>query len=465
MRKKKSLFGTDGIRGIPGCYPLTAEVLQKIGFILGKYIFEKKKDTPMLKQNLVLMNHDSRQSHTSIENELSFGLHASGCTLKYAGMLPTSAISAILQKEDSNYIGGITISASHNSSQFNGMKFFDAFGKKLTHLQETKIEDLFFQINDFKVQNRTSSENIKTSIDTQIKKQYYQFLVSHFENNDFQNHLFVFDCANGASSEIVPAIFQHFKADVCMLNHRPSGNNINDNQSSIVNTDYIINTVREKNAHAGCFFDGDADRVILVDELGNILDGEYLLSIIAQYLQKKNQLKHSAIAISDLFNLGFREWMQSNNIKTHLSGVGDQKIYEKMIQLNLVLGGEPSGHIILKELLSTGDGILVACYVLWICFCQNKKKLSYYFKQFSKYPQIQLNLKVNFTPPLASVKALQNEINQAENSLNQHGRVIIRYSGTEPILRIFVEDQSHALAEKIANRIYSVAQANIPLSQ
>lgn len=454
--EKKAIFGTDGIRAVAGEPPLIEEELKNIGFAAGSLLKKKFKGTITDSNSKIIIARDTRGSGPWIEKALSEGLLSSGCKALSCGVLPTSSVAVLLKKN--RFLGGVVVSASHNPPQFNGVKFFTAMGEKIPESWEREIEQNLEILNGL----RTSPlEETKIEIIKEAKDQYIRFLKESLPQNfSLTGVKWVIDCANGAVSDLAPEVFKSFGAELIAIHHEPDGKNIN-LKSGALHLDSLREAVVREKAKGGCAFDGDADRVLFIDEEGSIVDGDLLLGLSAQYLKEKGLLKNNCVVTTVMANLIFFQKMKELDIQVFTAPVGDRSVSEMIESSGAILGGEQSGHIIFKEFLPTGDGMLTALKILSI-LAEKKQKLSYYAKAYPKAPQILLNLKVKEKISIETFPDFKAEIVKAEQALAANGRILIRYSGTEPILRIMLEGNSKAQIEKIGNDLLNFAKKVLP---
>lgn len=449
MNKNSKLFGTDGIRELAGKFPLTQSALLSLGEVSGK-VLKRMAASPSSK---ILFARDTRQSGEWIEKALSLGLKKGGCQSFSCGVLPTAAVSALL-KTLKTFLAGVVISASHNPAQFNGIKFFSADGNKIPDAWERDIEFAFAKI---------CSRPLRVGYQSAIKPYpyasslYLQFLKSTLPADfSLKGVRWVLDCANGAASKIAPEIFCSLGAELKIIQAKPNGKNINLHCGALYPQSLQREVLKFK-AAGGCAFDGDADRVQFVDEKGRLMNGDILLDLLASFLKKNGELKNETVVTTVMANFGFYKKMEEKGIKVITTAVGDRAVSDAMKKYKTSLGGEQSGHIIFSKFLPTGDGILTALQVL--CAVRaNGQRLSSYTDTFPKYPQILLNVKVKEKIPIEEVPELKNAISRAEKEINRHGKILVRYSGTEPLLRIMVQGESQAEIKKVAKSLAQTAK-------
>lgn len=444
-------FGTDGVRGKANTYPITAEIALKLGKAAA--IVLKNKDN---KKPLFLIGKDTRLSGYMLEYALTSGLTSMGADVLLVGPIPTPAVAHLTRSFAAD--AGIMISASHNPSDDNGIKFFDNKGFKLADEIEEQIEGLMFS-SEIKSDHVTSKDIGRVHRIDDAQGRYIEFAKNTINNISLKGKKIVLDCANGASYKVAPLIFKELGAEVIVLFNEPDGNNINKGCGAL-NPDVIKNAVIENKADIGITLDGDADRVILLDEKGKIIDGDYILAIAALDMLEKKGLKKNTVVVTHYSNLAFDNLIKKNNGKIVRTQNGDRYVIDEMKKGGYNLGGEFSGHIIFLDHNSTGDGIIAALQMLRV-MQMKKKKLSELSSILKKYPQIIVNVKVKEKKPLDKIISVVREIKKAENILKEKGRHIIRYSGTENIARIMIEGEDELLIKKLANNIATTIKKEV----
>ncbi len=454
--EKKEIFGTDGIRAVAGESPLTEEELKNIGFAAGSFLQNKFKETMNDFNAKIIIARDTRDSGPWIEKALAEGLSKSGCQALSCGVLPTSSVAVLLKRNC--FLGGAVISASHNPPDFNGVKFFTAQGEKIPESWEREIEQ---NLEVLAGQAPSLFKETKVEIFEKAKEQYVESLKKSLPQNfSLKGVKWVIDCANGAVSNLATEVFNSLGAELIAIHHSPDGKNIN-LKSGALYLECLRETVLREKTDGGCAFDGDADRVLFVDEEGAVVDGDVLLGLSAQILKEKGLLKNNCVVTTVMANLIFFQKMKELDIQVLTAPVGDRSVSEMLESSGAILGGEQSGHIIFKELLPTGDGMFTALKVLSM-LKEKKQKLSYFTKAYPKAPQILLNLKVKEKIPIESLPDFQAAVVNAEKFLGANGRILIRYSGTEPILRIMIEGSSKSQIEKIGSGLLEFAKKGLP---
>ena len=408
------------------------------------------------KGNGVLIGRDTRESCNRIFKALQKGINSAGIKVIDLGIVPTPAVAYLLKKN--NYQAGIVISASHNPYLDNGIKFFSSKGTKLPDKIENKLEkNLVRYINEKKVLNK--SLKIRNVSGKKLIKQYVDFLVSLMPKNSLKNKTIAIDCANGASYKIAPEVLKKLSAKVIVINNKPTGKNINLNCGAL-HPEQVAEVVKKEKAFCGFAFDGDADRVISVDDKGIIRDGDFFLGVVAKYLKDNNKLKNNTLVTTVMANLGLLKATKQIKINVVTSKVGDRYVYENLKKYKAIIGGEQSGHIIFKQLLDTGDGIVSALQLLNILVKENKT-LSQMCSWIKKYPQVLINEKVVEKIPLDKLLKTTKYIKQIEKELGDNGRVLVRYSGTENLLRVMLEGKDKKEIKQMANNIINLAKEEI----
>ena len=420
------LFGTDGVRGMAG-EKLTAMVAMKLAMAAGIY-FRKYSVT-----NKILVGKDTRRSGYMIENAIVSGLTAVGYDVRQIGPMPTPAIAFLT--EDLRCDAGIMISASHNDYHDNGIKFFDKRGNKLGEKIEEQIERIYYDdelINEHQAKNMNIGQSKR--IDDVIGRYIVHIKNSMPKSMTLNNLRVVLDVANGAAYKVAPTVFSELGADVITLNDKPNGRNINESCGAL-HPQKLGEEVRRLRADIGFAFDGDADRIVVVDEKGEIVHGDKLIGVLAKHLKDQDRLTNNGIVATVMSNQGLKDFLESEEIELFRCNVGDKYVLEVMQKEGLNLGGEQSGHIILSDYAKTGDALAAALQVVAYILRQ-KKKASEVLNPFELYPQLLENIKIKKKIPLDEIKGYDKLI----KSLEDEGfRPLIRYSGTENLLRVLLE--------------------------
>lgn len=441
----RKLFGTDGIRGVPNKEPLTLENILELGRAIA-YIFKDfNNDT---EQNIVI-GYDTRLSCPMIESALAAGIISMGANVLSTGVLPTPAIAFITN--DMRADAGIVISASHNPYTDNGIKIFDAMGYKLSDELEKKIEEVMF--TDVLKNNLSSPDKIGQIRDiSDAKSRYIVFAKKSFPKElSLKGIRIVLDCANGAAYKVAQNIFKELGAELFFVDITPNGTNINDECGALY-PENISEKVKKYRADIGISLDGDADRVILIDENGAIIDGDYIMAMIAINMKANKTLNKNTIVTTPMSNLGLKKALEKYDISVVEAEVGDRYVVNSMKEHKFNFGGEQSGHMIFLDHTTTGDGIIAALQVLSFMIEKNKP-LSELIQVMEKYPQILRNIKVNKKTPFQELPKFFKRYKEIEAELIDSGRIFIRYSGTESLARIMMEADDKNKIEKYADEL------------
>ncbi|MEZ7734798.1 phosphoglucosamine mutase [Gemella sp. 27098_8_149] len=441
MRK---YFGTDGIRGIAG-ESLTADLSFKVGKALGKLLTEKKEHPK------VVIGRDTRISCDMIEQALTAGLTSTGVNVMTVGTIPTPAIAYLTKTIETD--SGIMISASHNPYQDNGIKIFGPDGFKLTDEQELEIESLID--NSEQIKNASFEKIGKLYGGSELSQKYVQHIKQSI-SGDLSDIKIALDCANGATTGVAPYIFGDLEADIETIGCQPNGININDNVGS-TKIDTISTFVRENNVDVGFAFDGDGDRVLAVDANGNIVDGDKIMFILAKHLKEQGELKDNMVVSTVMSNIGFYKAIEENGLQSVKTAVGDRYVVEEMRKNDYSLGGEQSGHIVLMNYATTGDGILTAVKLANI-IKSTGKSLEELASEVSIYPQKLVNIKVIDKKAAMEDSEILAECEKVEKELEGNGRILLRASGTENLIRVMVEASSDELTDKYCEQVAKIVR-------
>jgi phosphoglucosamine mutase len=443
----KKLFGTDGVRGVANQDPMTSEMAMRIGRAAA-HVFRDSS-----RRHRIVIGKDTRLSGYMIESALTSGLCSMGIDVLLIGPVPTPGIAFLTRSLRAD--AGVVISASHNPYEDNGIKFFGRDGFKLPDELEEKMEDLIFSGTIDAIRPTAEEIGKATRIDDAIGR-YNEFVKSSIPRGlDLAGLRIVVDSANGAAYKIGPRILTELGADVISLYDQPNGMNINQGCGSL-HPEVISRAVVANRAHLGVAFDGDADRLILCDENGTVIDGDAVMAICALHLMKHGKLKHNTLVATVMSNLGLELAMREAGGKLVRASVGDRYVMEKMIGGGYNLGGEQSGHIIFMDHNTTGDGLISALQVLAI-MKQTDKPLSQLAACMKTYPQTLVNVKVRERRDLESMPEIAGRMAEISKKLEGTGRLLVRYSGTEPKVRVMIEGEDEQeikqLAEELAGLI------------
>lgn len=439
-------FGTDGVRGVAN-EELTPELAFKLGRF-GGYIL--MQHAPEIEHPRVLVARDTRISGQLLETALISGLLSVGIEVMQLGVVPTPAVSYLTRTQ--NAVAGVMISASHNPAQDNGIKFFGADGFKLSDDQEEEIEALLDSENDDLP--RPSTEGLGTVDEfPEGTIKYIQFLQTTIAN-DLEGISVCIDAANGATAPLINQLFADLETDFYTMGDRPNGLNINDGVGS-THPEVLQEFVKEKGAQVGLAFDGDGDRLIAVDENGELVDGDKIMFICGKHLKSKGRLVDNTIVSTVMSNLGFHKAIEENGMVALKAQVGDRYVVEEMRKGNYTLGGEQSGHIVFLNLNTTGDGLLSAVQLLSV-MKETGKTLSELAAEVTIYPQKLVNIRVRDKHTVMDEPEVKAIIESVESEMNGDGRILVRPSGTEPLLRVMAEASTHEKVDTYVNQIADV---------
>lgn len=447
------LFGTDGIRGTPGEYPLTDGMLFKLGKAAAHHLLSQKKLSG--ERVKILIGKDTRLSCQRIETILSSAIVSYGIDVFLTGVIPTPGLAFLTKDFKADM--GVMISASHNKPEENGIKFFSRLGHKLSEEEELRIEEFIFSyLINFDL------PTYKTSAISQIEdgqRKYINFLKSTTPQLNLKGFRVILDCAHGAVSNIAPSAFKELGAEVISINNEPNGININLNCGALYPQN-MAELVTNYKADIGFSFDGDGDRLIMADEKGNILDGDYIMAIIGSYLLKKNSLPKQTIVTTVMSNYGLDEAIKNAGGRLIRTEVGDRYVAEACLRNNVSFGGEQAGHIIFLDYSTTGDALLGALQMLRV-IKETNKRLSELAQCIRKFPQAIINIRVKEKRAFDSIPEVWEAINRAKSKLDGNGRLLVRYSGTESVCRIMVEGENQEFIEEIGISIARVIEEEI----
>ncbi|WP_088044609.1 phosphoglucosamine mutase [Bacillus sp. EAC] len=441
-------FGTDGVRGVANI-ELTPELAYKIGRC-GGYVLTKNNVKPK-----ILVGRDTRVSGHMLEGALVAGLLSIGAEVMRLGVISTPGVAYLTKALGAQ--AGVMISASHNPVADNGIKFFGPDGFKLLDEQEAEIEELMDAEVD-KLPRPSGSDLCQVNDYFEGGQKYLQFLKNTIDE-DFSGLLVALDCAHGATSSLAPYLFADLEADIVTMGTSPNGFNINDGVGS-THPEALAALVKEKGADVGLSFDGDGDRLIAIDENGDIVDGDQIMYICAKYLNEKGRLKQNTIVSTVMSNLGFYKAVESQNMKSAVTGVGDRYVMEEMRKSGYNLGGEQSGHIIFLDHITTGDGMLSAIQLVSI-LKETGKSLSQLAGEMKKYPQLLINVRVTDKNEALNNERIKATIAEVEAEMNGNGRILVRPSGTEPLIRVMAEAPTSEECKTFVERIVDVVKEEV----
>ena len=446
----RKLFGTDGIRAIAGEAPLDTATIYATGLALGHSLSKKTA------QPRVVLGRDTRESGPWIAATITAGLREAGVTVESAGTVPTPAIAFLTRTH--GFHAGVVISASHNPWRDNGIKLFGGDGFKLPDAVELGIEEeIFERIGKVAAPDVTTLPTLTGN--SALKLDYIQFLLNCVPGLSLNGINIVADCANGAAAAIAPSLFRPLGGDVTLLNITPDGRNINENCGAL-HPEWVASQTRERGAQVGLTFDGDADRCMLADAHGKVINGDAILLITARDMKERELLTGNIVVATTMSNMGLEAALKRSGITMLRAPVGDRYVLEMMLKHDAALGGEQSGHILLPHLATTGDGLLTALVVLDL-IARSGKSIDELTADLKVFPQVIVNVKVREKKPLDSIPAVAERIRAAEEELRDTGRVVIRYSGTEPLARVMIEAEDEARMRFHADAIAEAIRAEL----
>lgn len=443
-------FGTDGVRGVANS-ELTPELAFKLGRF-GGYVLTKDQERPK-----VLIGRDTRISGHMLENALVAGLLSIGAEVMRLGVISTPGVAYLTKALDAE--AGVMISASHNPVADNGIKFFGPDGFKLSDAQENEIEELMDKEND-SLPRPVGGDLGQVNDYFEGGQKYLQYLKQSVDD-DFSGIHIALDCAHGATSFLANHLFADLDADLSMMGASPNGLNINEEVGS-THPEALAAFVKERGADVGLAFDGDGDRLIAIDEKGQVVDGDQIMFICAKYLKEQGRLKEDTVVSTVMSNLGFYKGLEANEMKSVQTAVGDRYVVEEMKKSGYSLGGEQSGHIIFLDHITTGDGLLSGLQLVNIMKVTNKS-LSELAKEMQKFPQKLVNIKVTDKHHVTDNEKVKAVISEVEKEMNGEGRILVRPSGTEPLVRVMAEAATEEACEAYVNRIAAVVEEEMGL--
>ena len=458
--KARKIFGTDGVRGMANIEPVTAETALKLGRAAAHVFAQTSSQRHPSGRTTIVVGKDTRLSGYMLENALAAGVMSLGADVLFIGPLPSPGVAYITRSLRAD--AGIVLSASHNSYEDNGIKFFRHDGYKLDDAIEQEIEGLVFSGEIENVRPTANKVGRARRIDDAIGR-YVEFAKRSFPRQMNLEHLRIaIDVGNGAAYKTSPCILRELGADLVVAHNTPNGRNINHECGSTY-PEEIQRIVNETKADVGISHDGDADRVLLCDENGEVVDGDEIMAIAAIDYLRRGELAKNTLVATVMSNFGLNEALESRGGKVVRTKVGDRYVIEEMMKQDLNVGGEQSGHMIFRDFSTTGDGIVSALQILRI-MVESGKPLSELKKCLTKYPQAQRNLRVREKVPLEKLPKVVQLVEETERELGGNGRVLLRYSGTEPKIRLLIEgrdgDRINAQADQIAGEILAAIGAS-----
>ena len=445
------LFGTDGVRGVAN-KELTPELAFKLGKA-GAYVLKKENDKPV-----VIIGKDTRISGDMLENALAAGILAVGGNVIKVGVIPTPAVAFLARHYGAD--AGIVISASHNTFEYNGIKFFNGEGYKLADLLEEKIEDII--ISSVDVNSHITGDRIGRCLEaTEDAADLYVRHLLQTVDYRLDGKKIVLDCANGASYQIAARVYRELGAEVTVIGDKPDGININDGCGS-THPEKMAETVKRVGACIGMAFDGDADRLIVADENGQVVDGDRVIAICARMLKEQGRLAQNKVTATVMSNIGFHKAMEKAGIEVDVTGVGDRYVLEQMLKSGCVIGGEQSGHIIFRQHTTTGDGVLSSLQLMGAVLASGKT-ISQLAAEIEIFPQVLVNAKINndYKKTYMEDSEIAAAIARVESALAGKGRVLIRPSGTEPLVRVMLEGEDQEELLRLARGLADLIESRL----
>ena len=450
----RKLFGTDGIRAVAGESPLDQNTIFACGLALGHSLRK------MAAEPKVILGRDTRESGPWIAATLAAGLRETGVRVESAGVITTPAVAFLARTH--GFQAGVVISASHNPWRDNGIKLFGGDGFKLADAVELAMEDeILHHAAEMEIQGATHDTATRTVVDDNaaFKADYIQFLIDCVPGLSLAGLRIVADCANGASAAVAPELFRRLGGEVVLLNINPDGRNINLNCGAL-HPELVAAEVSARGADLGLTFDGDADRCMLAGTKNNIINGDAILLMAARDLKARGLLSGDLVVATTMSNMGLEAALKRSGIRMLRAPVGDRYVLEQMLAHHAALGGEQSGHILLPHLATTGDGLLTALVVLDL-IARSGKSIDELTADLKVFPQVIVNVKVREKKPLESIPAVVAAIRAAEAELEDSGRVVIRYSGTEALARVMIEAESEEAMTRHANAIADAIRSEL----
>ena len=443
----KELFGTDGMRGVPGIPPLDDATLFATGRSLAAYLLREHSKAH------VLIGMDTRESGSHIAALLSSGLKQGGATVAFAGVITTPGVACLVRQND--FHAGAVISASHNPFQDNGVKLFSHAGMKFPDSVEEELE-----AEIFKHRSAAPSKNPPQPVaDASFDAEYLVFLRSRvIPGAQLKGFRIVLDCANGAAFKLGPELFRSLGADVVPMGVSPDGRNINAGCGSL-HLEGLQQRVVAERARLGVAFDGDADRALFVCETGKVINGDGVLLAVARHLKSQNKLKGNRVVATSMSNLGLERILAHEGISLARTSVGDRYVLEEMLRSDNVIGGEQSGHVIFLEDSPAGDGLLTAVKIASLVSMRGK--IASLVEGLKDYPQVIVNVKVRSKPPLETLPEVSRALAEAKSALGENGRIVLRYSGTEQLARVMVEAERHDDVQRFSRSLADAVRSSI----
>lgn len=448
------LFGTDGIRGVAGRFPLDEKTIPEIGRSIVSNLKGELGRPP-----LIVIGRDTRQSGPEIERALALGMIQASARVESAGVITTPGVAFITRIAP--FDAGVVISASHNPYRDNGIKIFSPSGRKLADEMERRIEeDVAAHTSSNETEQDSSLSLEYENREDAFREQYIDYLVEKVAGGlNLEGLRLGLDCANGAASAIAPEVFRRIGALVKVINNSPDGKNINE-QCGSLHIGSLQRAVREANLNLGIAFDGDADRALFVDANGELVDGDAVLFVLADYMKSKGLLANDLVVATVMSNIGLEVALKEKGMELARAQVGDRYVLEELLRRDARLGGEQSGHLIFPDISLAGDGIITAIELLR-AVKEAGRDINELATEMKRYPQVLVNVRVKSKPRLQSVPEIRAEIDRLENEMQGRGRLLVRYSGTENLARVMIEGEDQQGIERQANSLAEVIKRAI----
>ena len=448
----KKLFGTDGIRGKFKQWPLTVEIIYAVSLATGQWLKKKYSKKKTLR---VIIGQDTRYSCDEIEQYLAWGFNKNNIEVYTAGIVPTPGLAFLANTMDVEL--GIMISASHNPAEDNGIKFFKHNGFKLTAAEEKQIEKIAYDILNKK--SKFSARSSRIDLEMVSIEPYLEHLKKSVRELDLIGKKVVVDCANGAVSAYAKWLFEDLGAKVKAIGYKPDGYNINRNCGSLY-PEKVAEHVKKNKADIGFAFDGDGDRVIFCDHRGTIYDGDHIMVMGARYFKQKKLLANNTVVATSMSNFGLEKSLKEMKVNLVRADVGDKYVLKELLKHKAVFGGEQSGHMLFLEHATTGDGMLTALQILKI-LNDTGKKVNALISGFKKYPQVLINVRVKEKKEFSKLPGFKEKVKYVNKQLEGEGRLVLRYSGTEPLARVMIEGSSKPKINKLADILINAIKDEI----
>ena len=451
-KTNKKLFGTDGIRARAGEFPLDLATVRAIGASLAAHLHEETRRRP-----LIIIGRDTRESGSSIEEALTMGARSASAAVESAGVITTPGVAFLARFVPAD--AGVVISASHNPYHDNGIKIFAPSGRKLDDATERRIEADIAEGRFATISEPKACTGDRLTAGS-LREKYLEYLRQEVAGElTLRDLKIVVDCANGAASELAPRLFNELGAHVIAINDQPDGRNINLGSGSL-HIEGLQQRVAAERADLGIAFDGDADRALFVDEAANLVDGDATMWVLANEMQSRGELAQNVVVSTVMTNLGLEVALRARGIRLIRTDVGDKYVLEELLRSATALGGEQSGHIIFPRISLAGDGMITAINLVRV-ITEREESLGRLVQGFSRFPQVLMNIRVREKIPFNELPTVQEKVHRLEAELGDRGRLLLRYSGTEPLARVMIEGEDEQQVHKSAEELAALIKAEI----